>query len=107
MDTKEKVNNYMEGDGKKLLTNTTIANTDYINNVIKAYVYGDTHTEKQLYEEPVRSDKEQAAMDRFLKQLGQNDKSWKERLNKELQDKTQVKQDHTAVKTFNRPLKPH
>lgn len=36
-------------------------------------------------------------MDRFLKQLGQNDKTWKEILNKELQDETQVKQDNTRV----------
>ncbi|SHJ77349.1 hypothetical protein [Pseudozobellia thermophila] len=104
---REESKKYVEGEGKKLLINTTFANTDYVNNVIKAYVYGDPNAEKQLYEEPVLTDKEQADIDRLIKQLGQNDNSWKEILNKEMQDKPQVKQDNTAVKILKRPLKPY
>jgi len=63
---------YIEKDTstKNLLIDTSIADTDYINNVIKAFVEGDESAERQLYEEPLRSDKEQATWDEFIKKLG-------------------------------------
>jgi len=62
--------NYVEGDGIKFLIDTSIADNTYVRNVINAYVHGDTDAEKQLYKEPIHSDKEQAAIDEFIKKLG-------------------------------------
>ena len=69
---REFAKNYVEGEGQNLLIYTHIADTPYINNVIKAYVHGDTTAAKQLYKEPLFSDKEQAALDKFIKMLGNN-----------------------------------
>ena len=49
---------------------TGIADNTYIQNVIKAFVHGDKNGERQLYHEPLLSDKEQAAYDEFMKKLG-------------------------------------
>ena len=49
---REQEKTYVEGDGKKQLIDTSIADTPYIQNVIKAYVNGDKTAEKQLYKEP-------------------------------------------------------
>ena len=37
---------------QKRLISTDVGNTDYIKNVIKAYVYNDEEALKNLYEEP-------------------------------------------------------
>ncbi|SHJ77432.1 DUF4280 domain-containing protein [Pseudozobellia thermophila] len=62
--------NYVDGDGMNVLIDTTIANTDYIQNVINAYVHNDGEAKKQLYDEPKRSDKEIAAFEKLMKQIG-------------------------------------
>ena len=97
--------NYVEGDGLELLIDTGIANTTYISNVIEAYVKGNTEAAKQLYEEPLRSDKEQADMERFSKQFGQMKKSWEKKGHMSPQEKahqeTQVKIDKTDVKPLD------
>jgi len=68
---RKEVENYVEGEkGEKLLIDTSIADNTYVRNVINAYVRGDTDAEKQLYKEPIHSDKEQAAIDEFIKKLG-------------------------------------
>ena len=43
---------YVEGKGKNQLVSTAIAETPYIENVIKAYVEGDKTAEEELYKEP-------------------------------------------------------
>ncbi|MDO6811219.1 hypothetical protein Q4603_21560 [Zobellia galactanivorans] len=60
---------YVEGNGQKQLINTSIANTDYIQNVINAYVHNDAAAAKQLYHEPKRSDKEIAAYEKLMQQI--------------------------------------
>ncbi|SHF71662.1 hypothetical protein SAMN05443144_11262 [Fodinibius roseus] len=50
---REKDKRYVEdSESKKLLIDTSIAETFYIKNVIKAYVEGDESAEDQLYKEP-------------------------------------------------------
>lgn len=51
---------------------TSIANTNYINDVIKTYVHNDTEAKKQLYHEPIRTEKEIAAYEKLMKQLSEN-----------------------------------
>ncbi|MCF6349276.1 MAG: DUF4280 domain-containing protein [Flavobacteriaceae bacterium] len=88
---RKKAKKYVEGTkGQKHLINTSIADTPYISNVIKAYVHGDTNAEEQLYKEPVFSDKK---MEKIQKMLGVDIKKYQEELLKEIQ----VKQDNTRV----------
>ena len=96
---------YVEKDGLKFLIDTAIADTAYISNVIEAYVKGNTEAAKQLYEEPIRSDNEQADMDRFSKQFGQMKKSWEKKgpmsPDEKAHQETQVKIDKTDVKSLD------
>ena len=97
---RSKAKDYVEGSkGKKHLINTSIADTPYINKVIKAYVHGDKEAEKQLYKEPVRSDKEQAALDELLKKLGVSEAQIVDALHKQmLPEDKKLKQMQKAMR---------
>ncbi len=90
---RKKAKKYVEKDGQKLLISTSIADTSYITNVIKAYVYGDTTAEKQLYKEPLLTDKETKELQELQKKMGIDFKKYNEDLAKQMQ----VKQDNTRV----------
>ena len=96
---RKKAENKIEGELKGKLINTSIADTNYINNVIKAFVHGDTNAEKQLYDEPAYTDVEFARMQKKFgltgKELEEKQKKYQEQLLKEMQ----VKQDNTKVLT--------
>ncbi len=91
---RKRAEKYVEGaKGQKHLISTSIANNTYITNVIKVYVYGDTEAEKQLYKEPLLSDKETQELQELQKKLGIDLSKYKEDLAKEME----VKKDNIPV----------
>jgi len=95
-DKRRKAEGYIEGEkGQKLLINTSIANTAYIQNVIKAYVKGDEQAKEQLYHEPAHSDEEMAALQKMF------GVDVKKMMKKELLETRQVKKDQTNIKLQN------
>ena len=104
--TQEKI--YVEGKGKKLLIDTSLATDIYIHNVLKAYVEKDASYEKYLYHEPSNSDialrkqeeKDRIAKEKLQRMFGQDSKKWqqvKEKHDAALLKQTEVKQDNTRV----------
>lgn len=83
-----------DSQNTKKLIETSIADNDYVKNVIKVYVDGDKSAEDRLYHEPTKSDKE---MQRIQKLLGSNAKN---EINKRMRD-MEVKQDNTRIVKSN------
>ncbi|WP_026449544.1 hypothetical protein [Aequorivita capsosiphonis] len=83
----------------KKYIDTSIADNNYVKNVIKTYVDADKNAEKELYHEPTKSDKE---MQRIQKILGSDAKN---EINNQLLKNMEVKRDNTRVAPPSVPLK--
>lgn len=93
-DKRKKEKEYVEeSENKKKMIMTSIADNEYMKNVIKAYVHGDKNAEDQLYHEPTKSDKE---MQRIQKLFGTDAKN---NINKKMLKGMQMKRDNTRVAT--------
>lgn len=91
---REKAKKYIEDSkNNNKWTPTSIADTSYINNVIKAYVKGDFSAEEKLYKEPPVN-LEQADMEHIMKVLGQDAQR---QVKQQLLDDIVVRQDKTRV----------
>ncbi|SDE50190.1 protein of unknown function [Pricia antarctica] len=99
----------IEGKLKNRVIKTNIADTAYINNVIKAYVEKDADAVKRIYEEPVFTDREQGKINNLIKKFGHTEKSLRREGHTdeevELLKKNQITRDNTPVTKTKQFLK--